>query len=106
MTGYSLVSLIATLLALATISAPDRSALSATGAADTMQDQVAILDSTRVYYRLLGNQDPSVVLVSGVGDGARTWSAGQPEIAQFAKVLAYDRPGLGVLEQVVDFDDD
>jgi pimeloyl-ACP methyl ester carboxylesterase len=37
---------------------------------------------------------PLVVLESGAGNGAETWSKVQPAIAEFARACAYDRPGL------------
>src|SRR3954471_20057305 len=37
---------------------------------------------------------PLVVLESGAGNGAETWSKVQSSIAGFARVCAYDRPGL------------
>lgn len=49
----------------------------------------------RIRIRILGTDTPTVVLVSGLGDGLRAWAAVQPAVATFARVLAYDRPGLG-----------
>ena len=40
-----------------------------------------------------------MVLVSGLGDGFRPWSEVQPAVAEFARVLSYDRLGLGQSEQ-------
>jgi pimeloyl-ACP methyl ester carboxylesterase len=37
---------------------------------------------------------PVVVLESGAGNGVETWGKVQPAIAEFARVCAYDRPGL------------
>ncbi|HEY8945613.1 MAG TPA: alpha/beta hydrolase [Polyangiaceae bacterium] len=42
-----------------------------------------------------GRGTPSVVLDSGLGNDARAWSRVQPEVAEFTKVCAYDRAGLG-----------
>jgi pimeloyl-ACP methyl ester carboxylesterase len=38
---------------------------------------------------------PTVVLVGGLGDGLEIWERVQPAVAQFARVVAYDRAGLG-----------
>jgi pimeloyl-ACP methyl ester carboxylesterase len=39
--------------------------------------------------------EPAVVLVGGLGDGLETWNLVQPAVAQFARVVTYDRAGLG-----------
>lgn len=41
---------------------------------------------------------PTVVFDSGMGDGLRAWRGILPEIARFARVVAYDRAGLGQSE--------
>jgi pimeloyl-ACP methyl ester carboxylesterase len=41
---------------------------------------------------------PTVVLVGGLGDGIEAWKLVQPAVAQFARVVAYDRAGLGESE--------
>lgn len=42
---------------------------------------------------------PLVLLEAGAGNSARTWRDVFAPIAQFARVCAYDRPGLGTSEQ-------
>jgi pimeloyl-ACP methyl ester carboxylesterase len=42
---------------------------------------------------------PLVVLEAGAGNGARTWNDVVAPIAQFARVCAYDRQGLGSSER-------
>lgn len=42
---------------------------------------------------------PLVVLEAGAGNGLKTWSKVFEPIAQFARVCAYDRPGLGTSER-------
>jgi pimeloyl-ACP methyl ester carboxylesterase len=37
---------------------------------------------------------PVVIIEAGAGNGAEAWSKVQPAIAEFARVCAYDRPGL------------
>jgi pimeloyl-ACP methyl ester carboxylesterase len=41
---------------------------------------------------------PTVVLVGGLGDSLEIWRLVQPAVAQFARVVAYDRAGLGQSE--------
>lgn len=41
---------------------------------------------------------PTVVLVGGLGDSLETWKLVLPAVAQFARVVAYDRAGLGQSE--------
>lgn len=41
---------------------------------------------------------PTVVLVSGMGDSLEVWRQVQPAVASFARVVAYDRAGLGQSE--------
>ena len=42
---------------------------------------------------------PMVVLEAGAGNSAKTWNDVFAPIAQFTRVCAYDRPGLGTSEQ-------
>lgn len=42
-----------------------------------------------------GRGGPVVVLESGLGDTISSWEKVQPEVAKFARVVAYDRAGLG-----------
>jgi len=58
----------------------------------------AVIDSRRVRYRLQGDTGLTVVLVSGLADGLATWGPVQSRAARFARVLSYDRPGLGASE--------
>jgi pimeloyl-ACP methyl ester carboxylesterase len=54
--------------------------------------------SCKIYLYAQGEKQPgqsTVVLVSGHGDWSRCWRKVQPEIARFARVVSYDRPGYG-----------
>ncbi|HSX11275.1 MAG TPA: alpha/beta hydrolase, partial [Chlamydiales bacterium] len=42
-----------------------------------------------------GTGGPTVVLDAGLGNSALGWSLVQPEIAKFARVVSFDRPGNG-----------
>ncbi len=63
---------------------------------------VDIGDRRKIYLECSGKGSPTVVLISGKGDGADTWSTPSPDvpgptvfgtIASFTRVCAYDRPG-------------
>jgi pimeloyl-ACP methyl ester carboxylesterase len=41
------------------------------------------------------HQGPTVILEAGMAGMSSQWSWIQPEVARFARVVAYDRPGLG-----------
>jgi pimeloyl-ACP methyl ester carboxylesterase len=63
---------------------------------------VDIGDHRKIYLECSGRGSPTVVLISGKGNRADTWSAAAPDapgptvfptIATFTRVCAYDRPG-------------
>ena len=56
---------------------------------------VNISDDRRLAIHCLGQGSPTVVLESGLGDGASSWWPVQAEIAKSTRVCAYDRAGLG-----------
>jgi pimeloyl-ACP methyl ester carboxylesterase len=41
---------------------------------------------------------PTVVFLSGLGEGVEAWKPVQPAVAQFARTVSYDRAGLGQSE--------
>lgn len=43
----------------------------------------------------VGTGGPTVVFVSGTGEGYEAWSKVQPQVALFARACSYDRAGLG-----------
>ena len=51
----------------------------------------------RLHLSMLGakHDGPTVILESGLAFPAVEWALAQPEVAAFARVVAYDRPGLG-----------
>jgi len=60
-------------------------------------DRIVDVDGAQIRVRCDGERStgaPVVVLEAGAGNGAETWSKVQPEIAEFARVCAYDRPTL------------
>jgi pimeloyl-ACP methyl ester carboxylesterase len=55
------------------------------------------IDGKRMHFVEEGAQQrgPTVVLESGLGGGSFAWAWVQPQVAQFARIVAYDRAGLG-----------
>ena len=49
----------------------------------------------RLAYRDVGEGGPVVVLEAGLDYGSDTWSRVQPAVVAFARVMSYDRAGLG-----------
>jgi pimeloyl-ACP methyl ester carboxylesterase len=62
-----------------------------------MPGQQVLIDGKRVHTVEAGTQlgGPTVVLESGLGGGSFAWAWVQPQVARFARVLSYDRAGLG-----------
>jgi len=63
--------------------------------AQTTRDGRIDLGGYRLYISESGSGVPAVVFESGLGEDATTWSNVQPQVALFARTLAYDRAGLG-----------
>jgi pimeloyl-ACP methyl ester carboxylesterase len=60
--------------------------------------RIVAVGDTRLHLLAMGERSsgqPVVVLESGLGNGVLAWSDLQPRIAAFARVIAYDRGGLG-----------
>jgi pimeloyl-ACP methyl ester carboxylesterase len=53
------------------------------------------MDGHQFHLHAMGNGTPTVVLETGLGGMSSAWGWVQPETAKFARVVAYDRPGLG-----------
>ena len=65
--------------------------------APTVSDRIVHVGDAAIRIVCGGDRPPGaplVVLEAGAGNGADTWSKGQPAIAEFARVCAYDRPTL------------
>jgi pimeloyl-ACP methyl ester carboxylesterase len=56
-------------------------------------------DGRRLRVYCLGSGGPTVVLESGLGDGAWSWRSVQPAIAKQTRVCSYDRAGLGLSDE-------
>lgn len=64
-------------------------------AASWAQAGEVTVDGRKVAYREWGAGDRTLVMVSGLGDGAETFEAVGPQLARGWRVIAYDRAGYG-----------
>ncbi len=58
------------------------------------------VNGTRMHLYCMGEGSPTVILESGAGSSCIDWSLVQPEVARYARVCSYDRPGFGWSEAV------
>ncbi len=58
-------------------------------------EKLVDIGSTQLRLRCAGHGTPTVVLDSGLGEGAETWIKVQTQVAVFTRVCAYDRAGVG-----------
>lgn len=49
----------------------------------------------QLYVRTFGRSTPVVIFDSGSGDDSSVWNKVAPEVSKFARVVVYDRAGLG-----------
>jgi pimeloyl-ACP methyl ester carboxylesterase len=90
------------------VSSQSSEATQDTAIAESEGDFAGLVDiggGRQMYMECSGTGSPTVVLVSGLGDAADIWSMSSadegaptvfPEVANFTRVCAYDRPGTGV----------
>ncbi len=57
--------------------------------------RLVAVEGRRLHLHCTGEGRPTVILDAGLGGWSLDWSLVQPEIAQFTRVCAYDRAGLG-----------
>jgi pimeloyl-ACP methyl ester carboxylesterase len=57
--------------------------------------QMVDMGGYRMHIYCQGEGSPTVVMDAGAGDFSLTWALVQPEVAEFTRVCAYDRAGLG-----------
>lgn len=57
--------------------------------------RLVVVDGRRVHIHVSGEGGPTVVLESGMGASTLSWSLVEPLMAQFARVVSYDRAGTG-----------
>jgi len=60
--------------------------------------QYVDLGGYKLRLQVAGSGTPTVVLDCGFGDSLEVWNDVYPEVARFARVVAYDRAGLGKSE--------
>lgn len=53
------------------------------------------IDGSRMHIQTVGTKSPTVILEAGLGAMSSGWAWIQPEIEKFARVVSYDRAGLG-----------
>ena len=53
------------------------------------------ISNREIFYILSGTGSPTVVIEAGMGDTSESWMDIQTAIAQFTRVLTYDRAGMG-----------
>ena len=61
----------------------------------TAHDAILTIDGQRYHFRTLGTSGAAVVFEAGLGNDSSTWKLVAGPVAQFARVVLYDRPGLG-----------
>jgi pimeloyl-ACP methyl ester carboxylesterase len=61
-------------------------------------DAVTLPDGRQLAFVCMGEGSPTVILTSGLGAPAWTWSPVQSDIAKTTRVCAWDRPGWGLSE--------
>jgi len=59
-------------------------------------------DGSKIYYRDTGSGSATIVLVSGATVGLETWRSFQDQLSNHARVISYDRSGLGNSDYIAD----
>lgn len=65
-------------------------------------DALVTVGSDRLHVETIGEAGPTVVFEAGLGNDATTWKSVAAPIAAFARVVLYDRVGLGQSSQLKD----
>jgi pimeloyl-ACP methyl ester carboxylesterase len=58
-------------------------------------DAILTVDGQKLHIETLGEARPAVVFEAGLGNDSNTWSLVAGPVAKFARVVLYDRAGLG-----------
>jgi pimeloyl-ACP methyl ester carboxylesterase len=66
------------------------------------RDLMLSIGGQNFHVETLGASGPAVVFVAGLGNASTTWNSVAGPIASFARVVLYDRPGLGKSLPLVD----
>jgi len=59
------------------------------------RDAILVVDGQNFHIETLGDSGPTIVFEAGLGNDTSTWKSVAGPIAAFARVVLYDRPGLG-----------
>jgi pimeloyl-ACP methyl ester carboxylesterase len=59
------------------------------------RDQILTVGGQNLHIEILGESGPTVVFESGLGNDTSTWRLVAASVAKFARVVLYDRAGLG-----------
>ena len=52
----------------------------------------------KLYFQIMGDGSPPVVICAGLGDSSKSWTKIQQQVAEFTQSISYDRAGLGQSE--------
>jgi hypothetical protein len=58
-------------------------------------DAILTVDGQNFHIETLGASGPTIVFEAGLGNDSSTWKSVARPVAQFARVVLYDRAGLG-----------
>ncbi len=64
----------------------------------TTHEVITKIAGRQHYGLLMGERGPIVILDAGLGESSACWANIQPEVSTFARVLSYDRAGMGKSE--------
>lgn len=70
-------------------------AATASAAPPVARDAIYSVGGQTLFVRVLGDDGPVVVFEAGLGNGIASWGAVPDEVARFARVVLYERAGIG-----------
>ena len=82
--------------------------LTDTVSAETLADDDSIfidVNGLNVHYKMMGEGEPTFILLHGFGASLFSWHAVMPELAKYGTVIAYDRPAFGLTERPLEWAD-
>ena len=63
------------------------------------------VNGLNVHYKMMGEGEPTFILLHGFGASLFSWHAVMPELAEHGTVIAYDRPAFGLTERPLEWAD-
>ena len=63
------------------------------------------VNGLNVHYKMMGEGEPTFILLHGFGASLFSWHAVMPELAKYGTVIAYDRPAFGLTERPLEWAD-